>query len=218
MRFREERIGLATLLLGDARELLPEIEADVLICDPVWPNVPPGMMAGSDDPYGLLTTALERLNPVRRLVIVMRMDSDPRFLNAVPQRYPYFRTQILPYIVPGYIGRKLGGDEIAYCFGSPIPSAPGQRVIPGYAPKAQPNSRLPGGHPCTRTVTHFKWLVHWNSTADEVIVDPFAGSATTLIAAVELGRRAIGIEIDERFFDLACERVAQAQAQLRLFG
>jgi site-specific DNA-methyltransferase (adenine-specific) len=106
---------------------------------------------------------------------------------------------------------------MAYCFGEPIPSALGRRLIPGLGPKAQPNSRLPGGHPCTRTLNHFQWLVYWHSTPNEVIVDPFMGSATTGAACIELGRRFIGVEIDERYFGLACLRIEEASRQSRLF-
>lgn len=214
MSIRHERIGLADLYLGDCREVLPELQADVLITDPVWPNCPVGLLQGSDDPQGLMAAAMAAMRPVRRAVVVMRNDSDPRFLGAVPM--PFFRAQMLPYVMPGYIGRKLGGDEIAYCFGEPVPSAPGRRLIPGVGPKAQPSDRPPNGHPCSRALVHCLWLVGWWSDPGETVLDPFAGSGTTLVASVMLGRRTIGIEIEREYFDLACRRVEDAQRQGRL--
>jgi site-specific DNA-methyltransferase (adenine-specific) len=206
-------IGNATLYCGDCREILPLVaHADVMISDPVWPNCPEGLLQGSDDPERLLSECLD-LVTVRRLVLVVRSDSDPRFFRAVPARYPFFRTQILPYVMPGYIGRKLGGDELAYSFGEPIPSAPGRRVIPGYAPKVQPVGRKANGHPCSRAIKHFEWLVDWWSLEGETVLDPFMGSGTTGAAAATLGRKFIGIEIEPEYFDLACKRIENAGRQ-----
>ncbi len=208
-------VGNATLLLGDCRDILPHVQADVLITDPVWPNCPAGLLQGSDDPQSLMTAAMAAMRPVLRAVVVMRHDSDPRFLSAVPM--PFFRAQILPYALPGYIGRKLGGIEIAYCFGEPVPSATGRRVIPGYAPKARPGGRQ-DGHPCSRALDHFRWLVGWWSEPGETVIDPFMGSGTTCVAAVAQGRRTIGIEVDPGYFAIACRRVEDAQRQGMLFG
>jgi DNA modification methylase len=49
-----------------------------------------------------------------------------------------------------------------------------------------------------------------------MICDPFMGSGTTGIACMNLGRRFIGIEIDPRYFEIACRRIEQAQKQLPL--
>jgi DNA modification methylase len=56
--------------------------------------------------------------------------------------------------------------------------------------------------------------------ADEVtlVLDPFMGSGTTGVACANLGRKFIGIEIERRWFDLACERIEAAQSQTRLFA
>lgn len=49
------------------------------------------------------------------------------------------------------------------------------------------------------------------------ICDPFMGSGTTGVACMQLGRKFIGIEIERRYFDIACERIANAQRQAKLF-
>jgi len=55
------------------------------------------------------------------------------------------------------------------------------------------------------------------TTPNEIVADPFMGSGTTGVAAVKLGRRFIGIERDERHFDIACQRIEQAHSQGKLF-
>ena len=119
--------------------------------------------------------------------------------------------------MPGYIGRFLGGDEIAYCFGEPIPSRKGQRVIPGRAPSVQPGGRKANGHPCSRAVEHFDFLVRWWSEEDETVLDPFMGSGTTGVSCIKQGRRFVGIEIDPIYFDIACRRIEEAHHQADMF-
>ena len=63
-----------------------------------------------------------------------------------------------------------------------------------------------------------KWCLAFLPEGDTVL-DPFAGSGTTLIAALETGRKAIGIEIDERWVAVARRRLERWHAQGRLdFG
>lgn len=197
------------IIQGDAREVLPTLSGiDAVITDPVWPNCPPGLLVGHDRPPDLLTEALDLLPPgVKRIVIVLRSDSDPRFLQAVPRRWPFVCVQALPYAVPMYLGRILGGTEMAYCFGEPIPSREGRRVIPMWGPKAQPYDRQANGHPCSRALAHMDWLVSWWSDEGETILDPFCGSGTIPLAAHRQNRIGIGIEIDPIYVAIAERRI-----------
>lgn len=213
---REEVIGRQRLILGDSTEVMRSITSvDSIITDPVWPNCPPDLIPGSEDPWGLWDRTCKALPDFKRAAIVMRHDSDPRFLATVPGQY--LRAVFLPYVMPGYIGRFLGGDEIAYCFGSPVPSAAGRRVIPGRAPAVQPGGRKANGHPCSRAQVHFDFLTHWWSEPGETVLDPFMGSGTTLLSCERLGRHGIGIEVDPKFFDMACRRLEKAVEQATLF-
>jgi DNA modification methylase len=56
---------------------------------------------------------------------------------------------------------------------------------------------------------HVRWAVDLASSPGELVLDPFMGSGTTLRAAKDLGRKAIGIEIDERYCEIAVERMGQ---------
>lgn len=59
-------------------------------------------------------------------------------------------------------------------------------------------------------------IVSW-TTHGHTILDPFMGSGTTGVACQKLGRRFIGIEIEPKYFDIACRRIEQAMAQPDLF-
>jgi site-specific DNA-methyltransferase (adenine-specific) len=65
------------------------------------------------------------------------------------------------------------------------------------------------GHPCPKPIGQWKWLVARTTLPGELILDPFMGSGTTLRAAKDLGRRAIGIEIEERYCEIAAQRLNQ---------
>lgn len=193
------------IITGDCREVLRTIEhADAVITDPVWPNCPPGLLAGHDRPFELFAEAVALLpESVKRLVVILRSDSDPRFLSSVPAKWPFICLQAMAYAVPMYLGRVLGGTEIAYCFGQPIACRKGRKVIPMWGPKAQPGGRKANGHPCSRARVHMEWLVDWWSEPGETVLDPFCGSGTIPIAADSLHRHGIGIEIDAKYANLA---------------
>lgn len=73
------------------------------------------------------------------------------------------------------------------------------------------------GHPCPKPIGAWKWLLNKATKPDETVLDPFMGSGTTGVAAVNLGRRFIGIEIDREYFEIACRRIEAATKQLDMF-
>lgn len=60
------------------------------------------------------------------------------------------------------------------------------------------------------------WTIEKSGNA-ETILDPFMGSGTTGVAAIQMGRKFIGIEREPKYFDIACKRIEQAVAQPQLF-
>jgi site-specific DNA-methyltransferase (adenine-specific) len=71
-------------------------------------------------------------------------------------------------------------------------------------------------HPCPKPEDTMRHIVAISSEHDALIVDPFMGSGTTLVAAKRLGRKAIGIEMEEKYCEIAAKRLAQGA--LDLFG
>ena len=65
------------------------------------------------------------------------------------------------------------------------------------------------GHPCPKPINAWKSIMCNSSLEGHTILDPFMGSGTTLRAAKDLGRKAIGIEIDEKYCEIAAKRMAQ---------
>lgn len=65
------------------------------------------------------------------------------------------------------------------------------------------------GHPTSKPIKMVAQFVRWFSAPGDTVIDPFAGSGTTLRAAKDEGRRAVGIEADERYCELIAKRLAQ---------
>jgi len=70
-------------------------------------------------------------------------------------------------------------------------------------------------HPTQKPVELMEWCLQF--LADGIVLDPFMGSGTTGVACAKRGRSFIGIEIDEGYFDIACERIRKAYAQPDMF-
>lgn len=70
-------------------------------------------------------------------------------------------------------------------------------------------SGIPNYHPTQKPVELMKWCIEIAKAGDGLILDPYMGSGTTLRAAKDLGRRAIGIEIEERYCEIAARRLGQ---------
>lgn len=64
-------------------------------------------------------------------------------------------------------------------------------------------------HPTTKPVDLPGFFIDRCSMPGELVIDPFMGSGTTLVAAKQLGRKAIGIEIEEKYCGIAVQRLAQ---------
>lgn len=73
-------------------------------------------------------------------------------------------------------------------------------------------------HPTQKPQRLMRELVGLFTNDGQTVCDPFMGSGTTGVACMQLGRQFVGIEIEPRYFDVACERIENAQRQERLFA
>lgn len=64
-------------------------------------------------------------------------------------------------------------------------------------------------HPSPKPIEYMRCIVQRFTESSETILDPFAGSGSTLVAAKDLSRKAIGIEIEEKYCEIAAKRLSQ---------
>ena len=74
------------------------------------------------------------------------------------------------------------------------------------------------GHPTEKPVDLMAYIMRLSVRPQGLALDPFMGSGTTGVAAIQLGRKFIGIEREPKYFEIACQRIEQAVAQGQLFA
>ena len=202
-----------------------------IITDPVWPGAK-AEITGREDPENLYAQMCAAAKTTR-LVIQIGCDIDPRFLRYTPLNLPFLRICWLDYARPSYKGRLLYTGDVAYVFGEPPAYINGRRVMSGMCRSTRPDKLFFRGtknkkakdfdrrpydnlpHPMPRRLQHVKWLVHQFS--DNQVLDPFIGSGTTAVACESYGREWIGIEIEEKYCEIAAKRIEQESKQRKLF-
>lgn len=200
--------GRVELYCGDCLEVLPGLgKVESIIVDPVWPNnsVPEFELI---NPYRLFSQMIDAAE-YDRMAVQLGCDSCPSILMNMD--LDFFRVVWLEIARPHYKGRLMYGSDVAYLYGTPPASCAGQHVIPGRMCSSSSTGKE-AAHPCPRKLEHVKWLVKWWSERE--VVDPFMGSGTTGVAAVQMGRRFIGVEIERKYFDVAVGRIEAALADV----
>ena len=203
---------------GDCREILPHLEpVDLVLTDP-----PYGVELGSKANNGRERIAYTRLadndetiNEVVALLSMVivrtkRMVLTPGVKNML--RYPT-PTHIGSFYYPAASGCNPWGFSCwqpIYFYGKDPYGGKGSRPDSYSSTEAAEQN----GHPCPKPIGQWSWLMARTSLEGETILDPFMGSGTTLRAAKDLGRKAIGIEIEEKYCEIAAKRLAQEVLQL----
>ncbi len=209
---RIEQIGDCTLYLGDCLEILPTLgKVDAVVTDPPY-GIADKWKGGFNAKHGWGKAKDES---------VLRNEWDAQPLHG-----------------PALAAILAAGDEIIIWGGNYFGLPPSRcwliwtmpergftlaeaemawtnrdNVVRVFdAPRSEPD-RL---HPTQKPVALMSWCV--SKTKAETILDPFMGSGTTGVACVNLGRKFIGIEIEPKYFDIACRRIEEAYRQPRLFA
>jgi site-specific DNA-methyltransferase (adenine-specific) len=225
---RVERIGDATLYLGDSLKLLPTLgRVDTVITDP-----PYGIQGGTGG-----TSKIRGRGNYKGAFT--SEDDTPEFIATVVVPIIHFCLDQSRSVVvtPGnknfslypqpdsfgsmYQPQGTGAQRWGWADSQPI-FYYGKSPIQGLRLEActfrvVTNDDCSNGHPCPKPLSFIKKLVSKASLIGETVLDPFMGSGTTGVACAKLGRKFIGVEIDETYFNIACERIQKAYDQPDMF-
>lgn len=206
---RIETIGDCTLYLGDCRDIR-------------W-NLGAGDAVVTDPPYGIGAAKKNAHSSIRDNDAWVNADWD----DGRPSASIFRRMMLAPEVA------IWGGNYFADLL--PASSAWLAWVKPqadtgfsladmelcwtnlGFAARTKRLPRRDGNdHPTQKPVSVMAWTLSFVRSAH--VFDPFAGSGTTGVACVSAGKRFTGIEVDQRYFDIACRRIEEAYRQPRLFA
>jgi site-specific DNA-methyltransferase (adenine-specific) len=204
--------GGITIYHGDCREILPTISGDALVTDPPY-GIGWSRATWSDDPAEYPALMAWLVCEGQRLggwcFVFQAMPNVGHFSEWFPKGYRIFAAckdfaQIRP------TGVWYSWDPVIFWNSGPN-SGPNTRHINRdyHVGSVAGLFRDRIGHPSPRPLDTMQHIVQLAAPRDGCVVDPFAGSGTTLVAAKSVVRCAIGIEIEERYCEIAAKRLAQ---------
>lgn len=207
---RVEKIGDATLYLGDCLEILPTLgKVDAVVTDPPyglgdWNN----RGTNNDRPFDSDFTqewdkaiSADHINAMQDISKHQIFWGGNYFLDHLP------RTKQMYIWNKGIRNMHFNDCEIAWCS--------------GWREACRVFDLSPSGmlkmHPTQKPLPLMQWCLGKLPKDAHTILDPFMGSGTTGVACARLGRRFIGIEIEEKYFDIAVRRIEEAYKQPDMF-
>jgi site-specific DNA-methyltransferase (adenine-specific) len=221
-----ERIGDCTLYLGDCLDVMASFPScfrvDAVIWDPPWGinfreySTHVDDAAAYPDWIGRALNAAEVHVSDGWFVVFQGPRRAWEWHSLIKREYRLLAcaknfTQILPGKGP------IWSTDFALFWPIGKPNVEDGRGRDFHIANTANMSSRPKGHPCPRPLDQISYVVECFSEKGQTVFDPTMGSGTTLVACAKLGRKGIGIEIDEGYFDIACERVRKAYAQPDLF-
>jgi site-specific DNA-methyltransferase (adenine-specific) len=237
----KEHIGDCTLYLGDCLEIMPILDkVSHVICDPPYESLihnlskklsKNGSLKDKRNPFNEF--CFQSIDNIREQ-FVKSINADgwliafciaegvkpwEQAINGAGLKYKRPCLWIKPDGMPQFNGQCPGlGYECfvtAWCgAGHSKWNGGGKHGIYTF-PKDSTNKY--STHPTEKPIKLMQALVSDFSNRTETILDPFMGSGTTGVACAKMGRKFIGIELDEGYFDIACKRIEEAYQQPDMF-
>jgi len=216
MTYEKIVIGDATLYLGDCMDILPTLDkVDAVITDP---------------PYGMDFQSNYRIEKHMKIANDKTADIanamiDWALKTASHSVYAFGRwDNIYDYPKPKslitWVKNNWSMGDLKHEHARQTEVAFFWAMENHFFPKNRPTDVIEyartqnENHPTEKPVGLMAKFIEWT---DGVVCDPFMGSGTTGVAAIQMGRKFIGIEREPKYFEIACKRIEQASKQGDMF-
>jgi site-specific DNA-methyltransferase (adenine-specific) len=210
-----EHAGI-TIYHGDCRDILPSLpKVDLVLTDPPYgvSGIQNSKSSKRKNEYGTFVDSVTYVKDVCVPAFVQSLEKCDRAILTPGNRcltlYPP-PSSFGCFWQPASVGLQPWGradSQPIFYYGS----FPGDtKQIPGNKCSfILTESSAEYGHPCPKPFNAWQRFIVLYSDYGQTILDPFMGSGTTLRGAKDLGRKAIGIEIEERYCEIAAKRMSQ---------
>ena len=222
-------IGNAVLYCGDCLEILPTLgKVDCVVTDPPYDKFTHQGALVKSEKYGEFGVEFSHLKNFRHVQLLLDaanfwvlifcgLEMLGKYQDAAPNNYVRGAVWDRVANAPQISGdRPAQGGEGISIFHSVRKNMKwnggGKAGI--FRHLVERNDKL---HPTQKPLSLINNLVELFSFDGQVILDPFMGSGTTGVACAKMGRKFIGIEIEPKYFDIACSRIEEAYRQPDLF-
>jgi DNA modification methylase len=200
---RKVQIGDCRLIHGDCLEIMPTLDkVDAVVTDP--PYGIGNKMGGGSWSYKTEMSIWDKEAKQEWVDYILSLGVPSIIFGGNYFKVPASRCWLSwckPYF-PSMADFELAWTNM---------DKPSKRIIANRSPDGEKQ------HPTQKPVGVMEWCINQLPDNTETILDPFVGSGTTGVACAKLGRKFIGIELDEDYFNIACERIREAYKQPDLF-
>jgi DNA modification methylase len=217
---RKEIIGDCTLYLGGCREVLPTLGKQHQPLQTGMVELPKSLAILTDPPYGIGYDGQKG----RKRGRTFQRDYEFKGWDAEAPDVSWVVSSSAIVWGGNYFGLPASGkwlswDKMQVFSGADFELAWTNLKGPSKVfrmSRIEAYGNIDKQHPTQKPVALMEWCLSFLPNSG-TILDPFMGSGTTGVACVKLGRKFIGIEIDEGYFNIACERIRKAYAQPDMF-
>jgi len=212
--------GAAILYNADCRIILPTLgKVDAVVTDPPY-NAAKGYGPGNDDlPEEEYAEMMQQITTLAQAIASNQFWVAPRYqMSLWLQLLPGAHIVVIRRGASGPL-RHWWSDQFETALAIGRPNRPERDLWDDIRLKGEGYffTEDTFDHPGYTPYKIMARAVELFSASGQTILDPFMGSGTTGVACARLGRKFIGVEIEDKFFRIACERIKRELDQLKMF-